>query len=101
MYSSHRVDVFKPSCRKLQNVKGHKHTRGNSNIDIMHISAFTIMGGLVGGVPRYFYGETRQPCDSVTYGNIFFVKYGHTIVWTIVGGLVGNAIGRLVTKNSD
>ncbi len=64
----------------------------------MYISAFTIMGGLSGGVPMYFNGVSRQMMSNVTYGNVFFVKYGHIITWTIVGGLVGNALGRLVTK---
>lgn len=66
--------------------------------NIMYAAVLTMAGGMCGGAHGYLYSNTRQSRDDVTYGNIFFVKYGYILAGTIAGGLAGNAMGRLLAK---
>lgn len=54
----------------------------------------TLIGGLAGSLHGYCYSERQGREGNVTYGNVFFVKYGYIVGGMIVGSVVGNAIGR-------
>ena len=64
--------------------------------NIMSGTVFTLVCGICGCAPGYLYSKSWQSRYSVSYGNIFFVKYGFIIAGSVAGGLMGSVLGRLL-----
>ncbi len=64
----------------------------------MYTTTFTLIGGLLGGIQGSRYTHKYKSEVNVTYGNIFFVKYGYFVGGITAGCIAGNIVGRLWTR---